>query len=203
MTTETVDLTVEVTNVLEAIRPFQADDGHKGSFLVLRIAGLGQGTALRIINRKYRSWQNWRSTDDDFRRIDEALPGYHERFGGEARVLRTALLDISIIEAGIGVFKRILNKQPVSSDMWTYATRLAGLRVPMMIAADKSGSPWERLANAIKQTVSQRELVVKEEWDGTKSVTARETIIEPSTEQKQVANDIVENMIRQAAGAEN
>ncbi len=202
MTTETA-VAVVPTNVLEAIRPFQADDGHKGSFLVLRIAGLGQGTALRIINRKYRSWQNWRATDEDFKRIDEELPVYHEKFGGEARVLRTALLDISIIEAGIGVFKRILNKQQISSDMWTYATRLAGLRVPMMVAAGQSDSPWERLANSIKHTVSQRELVVKEEPNGTKSVTAREIVIEPSAEQKQVASDIVEKMIQQAAGVES
>ena len=48
---------IQAANVLEAISPFIADDGHKGTFLVLRVSGMEQGTALRVINRKYRSWQ--------------------------------------------------------------------------------------------------------------------------------------------------
>jgi len=186
-------ITNPVTNVLEAIKPFEADDGHKGTFLILRIAGLNQGLALRIVKRKYRSWQNWRATDEDFYRIDEAMPMLTERFGGEARVVRTALLDISIVEAGIQVFGKILDMQPVSSDMWTYVTRLAGLRIPMMGAKEEAGSPWERLANSIKNTMTQRELTVKEVdvYGVEKSITAREIAVQPSAEQRQMASDIV------------
>lgn len=191
-----------VSNVLEAIEPFVADDGHKGTFLVMRIAGLEQTTALRIIKRKYRSIQNWRSVDEDFRRVDDMIPILTKRFGGEARVMRTALLDISIIEAGVSVFKRILSSQPVSDSMWAYATKLAGLRVPMMGAKDESGSPWENLANAIKSTIVQKELTVREDVNGSRSVTAKEVVIEPSAEQRQMASDIVQRMIEQAGEVE-
>jgi hypothetical protein len=190
-------------SVLEAIKPFMADDGHKGTFLILRIAGLEQGTALKLVNRKYRSWQNWRATDDYFRELDDVVPVLAQRFGGEARVVRTALLDISIIETGISVFRRILTKQPVTEGMWAYAVKMAGLRVPMMGAEKESGSPWESLANSIRQTIAQRELTVVQELDGTKSITAKETVIEPSAEQKRVAQEIVDKMIRQAQERSN
>lgn len=195
---EQTALAEPMTNVLEAIQPFQADDGHKGTFLIMRIAGLGQGTSLRLINRKYRSWQNWRATDEDFRRIDDMVPVLNQRFGGEARVIRTALLDISIVEAGIGIFKRILNKQPITDGMWNYAVKMAGLRVPMMGAQQESSSPWERLANSIKNTLAQRELTLIEEPDGTKSITAKEVVMEPSPEQRRIASEIVQGFIQQA-----
>lgn len=187
-----------ITSVLEAILPFQADDNHKGTFLILRIAGLEQGTTLRLINRKFRSWQNWRATDEDFKRLDDMMPVLTKQFGGEARVLRTALLDISIVEAGIGIFKRILKKEQLTDGMWAYAVKMAGLRVPMMGTPQDSGNPWERLANSIKNTMAQRELSVVQEPDGTKSITAKETVIEPSPEQRQVASDIVQRMIQRA-----
>lgn len=196
---EQTALTESVPTVLEAIQPFQADDGHKGTLLVLRIAGMEQSTALRLINRKYRSVQNWRSTDEDFRRLDDMVPTMALQFGGEARVLRTALLDISIIEAGILMFKRILSKQPMTDGMWTYATKMAGLRVPVMGAHQEVTSPWEKIANAIKQTMAQREVVVVEEPNGTRTTTAREVVIEPSPEQKQAVSEIVQRVMRQAA----
>lgn len=190
-----------VTNVFVAIEPFAADDGHKGTFLVMRIAGLEQSTALRIIRRKYRSIQNWRATDEDFKRVDDNISALAPKFGGEARVIRTALLDVSIIEAGIGIFKRILSKQPVKEGEWAYATKIAGLRVPLMGAQKESASPWESIANAIKNTVAQRELVITQEASGAQSITAKETVInvEPSAEQKQMATDIVQRTIRQMA----
>lgn len=192
-----------ITNVLGAIEPFMADDGHKGTFLVMRIAGLEQTTALRVIRRKYRSIQNWRATDEDFKRVDDNISVLSQQFGGEARVLRTALLDISIVETGIMVFRRILSKQQVSSDMFAYATKLAGLRMPMMGAKTESASPWERLANAIKTTVNQKELTLSQAVDGTQSITAKETIIEPSLEQRQMANEVVQRALQHVAGVEN
>lgn len=193
-----------VPNVIEAIKPFDPDDGHKGTFLVIRIAGVEQGTALRIVNRKYRSWQNWRATDEDFYRIDEALPALALRFGGEARVMRTALLDSSIIEAGILIFRRILRKESVSGNEWIYVTRLAGIRMPVIGAGQETGNPWERLANAIQNTATQRELTVKQTdiYGTEKSITAREIPIEPSPEQRQMASDIVGQMLSRA-GAQN
>lgn len=195
------DVAEPITNVFEALWPFQADDGHKGSFLVMRIAGLEQGTALKIIKRKYRSWQNWKATDPEFARIDNQLPALHQKFGGEARVIRTALLDISIIETGVHIFRKILGNQPVTSDMWSYATKLAGLRVPMMGAEKQSGSPWERLANAVQGTMSQKELTMREVdlFGVEKTITAREITIEPSAEQRRISSDIVQQMIEQAA----
>ena len=200
MTTEVAE---PITNVLEAIEPFMPDDGHKGTFLVMRIAGLEQATALRIIRRKYRSIQNWRATDEDFKRVDDNISALGPRFGGEARVIRTALLDVSIVEAGIGIFKRILNKQPIRDGEWAYATKMAGLRVPMMGAREESVSPWERIANAIKNTMAQRELVVAQAPDGTQSITAKEMIIEPSAEQKQMASDIVRRTMAQMVEEQN
>lgn len=196
----TTEVAEPITNVLEAIWPFQADDGHKGSFLIMRIAGLEQGTVLRIVKRKYRSLQNWRATDPNFARLESAIPALSQRFGGEARVVRTALLDISIVETGIHIFRKILGQQPVSSDMWTYAVKLAGLRMPMMGAATESGSPWERLANAISTTMSQRELSVKkvDVFGVEESVTARETVLVPSAEQRQIASDVVRRMMERA-----
>jgi hypothetical protein len=197
MVTETA-LDKPITSVLEAIRPFQADDGHKGSFLILRIAGLEQGMALRIVRRKYRSYMNWRSTDPYFKRVDDVVPTLAHAFGGEARVIRTALLDISIIETGISVFKKILRQEPITEGMWSYAVRMAGLRVPMMKEPGELSNPWERLANSIKNTMAQRELTVMQEPDGTKSVTAKEIVIEPSPEQRQMASEIVQKIIQQA-----
>jgi len=84
--------------------------------------------------------------------------------------------------------------------MWAYAVKMAGLRVPMMGAREESSSPWEKLANSIQNTMAlaQREMVMVQEINGTQSFTARETIIEPSAEQKRIAGEIVQNMIRQA-----
>jgi len=187
---------LDAPTLVEMIRPFEADDNHKGTFLVLRVSGADNKTALKLINRKYRSWQHWRSTDEDFLRLDDSVPQLQERFGGQARILRTAMLDISIIEAGIIVFNKIISQKPVSSDMWAYATKLAGLRLPMMLAKEESGSPWEKLANSIKNTMIQRELTIKEvnEHGIEKSITARE-ISQPSTEQRQLADSIVGNIL--------
>jgi len=186
-------------SILEAILPFSPDDSHKGTYLVLRIAGADARAALRMVNRKYRTWQDWRSTDEDFYRLDESIPMLRDKFGGEARVLRTAMLDIHIIEAGIMVFRKIMEKEKVSSDMWAYATKLAGLRVPLMKAAEESGNPWERLANSIHNAVSQRELSVREidENGVEKIVTAKETqlIHGPTSEQTQLASTIVEQVL--------
>lgn len=194
----TTEITVPATNAIEAIQPFQPDDSHKGTFLVLRMAGLEQSLALKLIKRKYRSLLNWRSTDVDFKRVDDTMPILSKRFGGEARVLRTALLDISIIETGISVFRKILTKQPVTDGMWAYAVKMAGLRVPMMGAEQESGSPWERLANAIKTTMVQKELTLEQKPNGSQSITAREVTIVPSVEQTQMASDIVQGMLDKA-----
>jgi hypothetical protein len=182
--------------VIDAIKPFEADDNHKGTFLIMRVAGADNKTALRLVNRKYRSWQNWRSTDEDFLRLDDLIPQMQLRFGGEARVLRTALLDISIIEAGIIVFNKIITQKSVSSDMWAYATKLAGLRVPMMMAKEESGSPWEKLAQSIQNTMTQRELTIKEVNENgiERSITAKE-ISAPNREQQRLADSIVGDIL--------
>jgi hypothetical protein len=185
---------IAAPTVLVAITPFEPDDNQKGTFLVLRIAGADNRSALKVINRKYRSWQNWRATDEDFLRLDDQIPALQTRFGGEARVLRTAMLDISIIEAGIIIFSKIIaDPKKVSSDMFSYATKLAGLRVPLMRAMEESESPWEKLANQIKNTISQRELSVREtdEHGTERLVTAKETIVQQNPAQVQLANTIV------------
>ncbi len=191
---------IAAPNVIDAIKPFEPDDGHKGTFLVVRIAGVEQSTALRLVSRKYRSWQNWRATDEDFYRVDEALPALAQRFVGKSRVMRTALLDRSFIEAGILIFRKIFRKEPVNGDMWSYVTKLAGIRMPMIGAGKENDSPWERLANTIKNTMAQRELTVREvDVLGTeKSITAREVVLQPSLEQQQMANDIVGQMLSRA-----
>jgi len=73
----------------------------------------------------------------------------------------------------------------------------------MMGAKEGINSPWERLANSIKATINQKELSVTQELDGTRIVTAKEVVIEPSPEQRQMANDIVSKMIQQAGVVEN
>lgn len=208
---------VNKQSVLEAIKPFEPDDGHKGTFLVLRIAGLEQRLALRAVKRKFRSWQNWRSTDEDFYRIDDAIPELCKKFGGEARVLRTALLDIAIVETGISIFQRILNndkKEPVTDNMWAYAIKIAGIRLPIIETGLPSGSPWERLANTIQHTIKQRELELRQVGqDGVSQiVTAREMEIqpvvgmddnrtpEPSIEQRQLIKRLVAQAIERAKG---
>ena len=192
---------IQAANVLEAISPFIADDGHKGTFLVLRVSGMEQGTALRVINRKYRSWQHWRTTDENFNRVDAQIPVLNAKFAGEARVLRTAMLDTAIIEAGLGIFTKILTGKHVSPDMWTYATKLAGIRMPAMGAVSESGGAWERLANSIKHTMSQRELTVTE-VGSERTITARETkIVEPTPEQRKLAADIIAQTLSQAGAS--
>ena len=191
------------TNIIEALRPFSPDDGHKGTFLVMRVAGLEQRTALRLVNRRYRTYLEWKATDPYFKSIDSQIPDLISRFGGEARVIRTALLDIEIIETGISIFRKILHKEPVTEGMWSYAVKMAGLRMPMMNAQLESGNPWERLANSIKNTLTQRDITVTKDWDGKESITAREITIKPDPKQVQRANEIVKRMIQQASGAEN
>jgi hypothetical protein len=193
--TETL-MPVMSPTLIDMIKPFEADDNHKGTFLIMRIAGADNKTALKLVNRKYRSWQNWRSTDEDFLRLDDLIPQLQLRFGGEARVLRTALLDISIIEAGIIVFNKIITQKTVSSDMWAYATKLAGLRVPMMMAKEESGSPWEKLAQSIQSTMTQRELTIKEVGENgiERSITAKE-ISPPNQAQQNLADSIVGDIL--------
>jgi hypothetical protein len=195
----------DIRTIIDAIKPFQPDDGHKGTFIVLRVAGMEQGTALHLVNRKFRSWQNWRATDEDFRTLDDAIPELTVKYSGEARVIRTALLDIHIIETGIQVFHQILHKEAVSSDKWAFAAKLAGLRIPIMGAKEESGSPWERLANAIQTTVSQKELGMKETNLITgmeRTVIAKEVTIIPSEQQRLVASGIVEQMLNKARAME-
>uniref|UniRef100_A0A6M3JBQ1 Uncharacterized protein n=1 Tax=viral metagenome TaxID=1070528 RepID=A0A6M3JBQ1_9ZZZZ len=168
---------------------------------------MDKGTALRLVNRKYRSWQNWRATDEYFREVDDKVPELSHRLGGEARVLRTALLDISIVETGISIFRKIMRKEPVTDGMWAYAVKMAGLRIPMMNQAVESGNPWERIANSIKSTIAQRDVMVTRELDGTETIRARETVVQeanvpvqPSPEQQKMANDIVQRILHQAKG---
>ncbi len=201
-----------VTSILDMLQPFEPDDGQKGSFLVLRIAGIDRSMALRLINRKYRSWQNWRATDNDFQRLDAQIPELIHRFGGEARVLRTALLDAHIIETGILVFRRILRKEPVSDSQWAYAVKMAGLRIPMMSQVGETGNPWERLANSIKRTIAQTDVQITKELDGREIIRARETVvqgisgdtpIQPSPEQRKIASDIVNRILQQVQERES
>ena len=201
----TSEMTVPITNAIEAIVPFQPDDGHKGTFLILRMAGLEQSLALKVIKRKYRSILNWRTIDADFKRVDDMMPVLNQRFGGEARVMRTSLLDISIVETGIAVFRKILHQQPVKDGEWAYAVKMAGLRVPLMGAEQDTGSPWERLANSIKQTMVQKELVIEQKPNGSQSITTKEisTTIEPSPEQKELASEVVKRMLAQAGAGDN
>jgi len=180
-------------SVLEAVAPYQMDDCHKGTFLVLRISGMDQPTALRLIDRKKRAWQDWRSLDEYFRDVDDRIPQYQKRFGGEARVLRMAMLDSSIIETGIAVFQKILRKEPVSSDMWSYVTKLAGLRVPVMgSSAKEEENQWERLANTISNTIKIKELTVKSvQADGTEqSITAKEQRVQAPANLEQQAQAV-------------
>jgi hypothetical protein len=190
------------TSVLEAMKPFDPNDGTKGTFLVMRIAGLEQGTALKLVNRKYRTYLEWKSSDPYFKALDEQLPDLTAKFGGEARVIRTALLDIEIIESGIMIFRKILKKEPMSDGMWSYAVKMAGIRLPMMLSKSEAGSPWERLANSIKSTLEQRDITVREELDGSRSIMASETIIRPTEEQTQLASDIVRGILQGGAEAE-
>ena len=187
----------QAPTILDIIKPFEPDDGHKGTYLVLRVSGADRRTALKLVNRKYRSWQNWRSTDEDFYRVDELVPDLQVRYGGEARVLRTAMLDVSIIEAGIMVFGQIIGGKQVNSDKWAFATKLAGLRVPLMLAKESAESPWEKLANSIRNTVIQKELTVREvNEDGIEKVTtAKETTIQQNPVQRQLANTIVDQVL--------
>jgi hypothetical protein len=62
-----------------------------------------------------------------------------------------------------------------------------------MLAKEESESPWEKLANSIKSTILQRELTVKgiDEHGIEKSVTAKETVIQPNPAQMQLASEIV------------
>jgi len=172
-------LVVQPANVLEAIKPFKPDDSLKGTFLVLRIAGMERATALRQVHRSFNSYKHWRNIDKDFRRVDDSIPVFAGKFAGEARVVRTALLDISIIEAAIMVFREILTGKPVSGDKWNYAMKIAGIRMPVMDGREKSASPWESMANAIKNTLVQKELVVESiTADSAKRITAREIPLE-------------------------
>ncbi len=196
-----INISAQVTEgILEILQPFRPDDGHKGTFLIMRIAGMEQHTALKLIKRKYRSWQNWCTIDPDFKRLDEQIPALSQRFGGEARVIRTAILDISIIEAGIGVFQKILQNVPVTDGMWAYATKLASLRVPMMGAREDSGSPWEHLANSIRNTIKEssvKELTIMQEPDGTKSITAKETTVWPNPLQEKTMDEAVRRILQE------
>ena len=161
----TSEMTVPITNAIEAIVPFQPDDGHKGTFLILRMAGLEQSLALKVIKRKYRSILNWRTIDADFKRVDDMMPVLNQRFGGEARVMRTSLLDISIVETGIAVFRKILHQQPVKDGEWAYAVKMAGLRVPLMGAEQDTGvhgRGWQIVSSRLwfrKSWLSNRNLM--------------------------------------------
>ena len=166
------------SNLLEALQPFLPDDSCKGTYLLLRIAGVEESTALRISHHKARTLKGWRSTDVHFRTLDNAISILAQRFGGEARVIRSALLDIYIIETGISIFRKITNDQPVTDHMWSYATKLAGLRIPLMDARTEAGDSWQRLADSVRNTLAQREITVTQDWgDGKESITAKETVV--------------------------
>ena len=191
----TTELVPAPTNILEALKPFSPDDGHKGTFLVMRVAGLEQRIALKLVNRRYRTYLEWKITDPYFKQRDSQITDLIPRFGGEARIIRTALLDIEIIETGISIFRKILHKEPVTEGMWAYAVKMAGIRMPMMNAQLESGNPWERLANSIKQTLTQRDLTITKNWDGKESITAREITMKPDPEQVKRANTIVQSIL--------
>jgi len=184
-------------SIFEAIQPFEPDDNQKGTYLTLRISGADKRTALKLIDRKYRSWQNWRATDEDFYRLDEQIPILQRHFGSEAKTMRTTLLDVNIVEAGIMIFRKIISNKRVTSDMWAYATKIAGLRIPTMGVREDTGNSWEQLASSIRNTMAQREMTVKEIGvDGIEtSVTAKEVLVQQGQNPKQMADEIINQML--------
>ncbi len=183
---EVLDPETQSSNILEAIRPFIADDGLMGTYLVLRIAGLDKTSALKNVGRKYRTWQNWRTIDPDFRRLDDMVPQLTNVYANQARIIRASLLDASIVETGIKVFRDILNGTQIADGAWSYAAKMAAMRVPVMFVGGPGESSWEKLSKAIGPLVQQREVTVREEVGGIKTVTAKEILVE-STMSRQAA----------------
>lgn len=193
------------TTIYDIMKPFSPDDGHKGTFLVLRVAGMESANALKIVKRKYKSWLVWRKEDIEFKRVDDMMPVLIHRFAGQARVIRTALLDISVIETGIMAFKKIMHGEEISDGMWAYATKMAGIRMPtMMLGQESEKGSWEKLAGAVQHALTQRELVFSQ--TDTKSgmerrVVARETQIERvelSPEMKEMSRRVVAEALEKA-----
>jgi hypothetical protein len=209
-------------SILDALKPFKIDDGSKGSYLVLRIAGLDKAETLRTIDRGWKAWQKWRGDDLDFRHLDDSLPQLCNLYQNQARVLRAGLLDATIIETGIEVFQQILrnigvhkrNKKVragslpetaeyIPDGLYNLAIKVASIRLPTMITVgNNSSDSWDKMAKLLSQVdkaapaITQRQVTKELGIDGTQTITATETVVEQdiNKEAKELLRGIMSKM---------
>ena len=161
------------TTIIDAIAPYKPNDNSKGTYLTLRIAGIDEYGAMRIIKRKPRTVRMWREVDPQFRSLDSSIPQLAAIYCNQAKVLRATLLDINIMEAAIDLLHKILVGEPIQEGAWHYITKIASMRVPVMFGEERGASSWDKLLNVVRQ-MTQREAVVTK---GDATVELRETTI--------------------------
>jgi len=161
------------TTLIEALVPFCVDDGHKGTYFVLRIAGLSRASALKTVNRKVRAWKDWYANDPDFKRLEIEIPQLANTYANQAKILRAAMLDAILVETGIKILNDVLAAHTIPDAAWAFISKLAALRMPVMFDTDKKGDDvWAKMANSLKTIVAQREIKVDAV---SQTITARES----------------------------
>jgi len=161
------------TTIIDAIAPYKPNDNSKGTYLTLRIAGIDEYGAMRIIKRKPRTVRMWREVDPQFRSLDSSIPQLAAIYCNQAKVLRATLLDINIMEAAIDLLHKILVGEPIQEGAWHYITKIASMRVPVMFGEERGASSWDKLLNVVRQ-MTQREAVISK---GDATVEIRETTV--------------------------
>lgn len=166
-------------SIMEILRPYEPDDNHMGTYLVLRIAGTGSYDSIKTVKRKPRMISDWRMRYAPFKKIDNHMEELQRKYGNQAKVLRAVMLDQKMVELGIQLFDSVIrDPHSMGDNQWAYLIQVLKLRMPGMVTTsptdDKSGF-WAKLPGMIKGITAQREITVREEPNGARSLTARET----------------------------
>jgi len=179
--------------IVDMLKPFSPYDGGKGTFLTLLFGGLDQSDAIKAVHRKQRTLSLWRTTDRDFERIEGLTRHVPPTIVSQARVLRAGRLDISLIESANVLLERVIRGEPIPEASWGYLSRMASLRIPLMleVGGAKQNDSWERLTRILTPIITQKEARVEKRLDGGTTLTLKESTVDMSKIGLDVLRDVL------------
>lgn len=143
--------------VLDAIQPYIFGT-TKGDYLILRIAGIEPEDAIQVLGTNKTYIVGVKNREATYQEILDELPQLTQRFGAEARMLRIAIMDSYMVESAIKVFKDILKGELMKDGAWTFAGKIATLRMPLVAFAEKSSSKLSEVLAQLERKADSLEI---------------------------------------------
>jgi hypothetical protein len=161
--TQTLSLPGASQTILQVLHPFSPMDGHKGTYLMLLIAGVSPTAAQKLVKRKYRCIQEWRLRDADFQRIESNMEIMSPQYSNQARVLRAAMLDAGVVETANLVITKYLSGEQLTDGEWQLLTKVVQLRMPQLFSSGgQTEDSWMKLAKLMEPLVATKTVQVQQ-----------------------------------------